>query len=186
MATALKWSKISKRERVMIITGAVILLFVASDRLVIGPWSHYIHKVRREIVETEIRVLQAQKLFERKEAVYQEGEAYRAFLTPAQTPELEMAALLREIEQLSQQADVSLQEVKPLPAEKTEAYEEYGVEVYFESEFPALLEFIEKVEGSGFVLVIEKASVIRKDEDSALLKGFLRIKRLVMTESVWS
>ena len=169
----------------MIIAGAVVLLIVASDRLVIGPWSHYIKKVRREIVETEIRVLQAKKLFERKEVTYREGEAYRAFITVGQTPELEMAALLREIEQLSQQADVALQEVKPLQADKTEDYEEYGVEVYFESEFPQLLEFIEKVESSTFVFVIEKASIIRKDQETGLLKGFLRIKRLVMTESAW-
>ncbi len=185
MATAFKWSKVSKRERVMMIAGAAVLLVVASDRLVLGPWSHYINEVRKEIVETEIRVLQAKKLFERKDATYQEGEAYRSFLTLGQTPELEMAALLREIEQLSQQADVSLQEVKPLQAEKTEDYEEYGVEVYFESEFPQLLEFIEKVESSSFVFLVEKASVIRKDEESGLLKGFLRIKRLVMTESAW-
>lgn len=185
MATALKWSKISKRERIMIITGAVVLMVVASDRLVFGPWTHYIKKVRHEIVETEIRVAQAKKLFERKEATFQEGEAYRSFLKLGQTPELEMAALLREIEQLSRQADVSLQEVKPLQAEKTEDYEEYGVEVYFESEFPALLEFIEKIESSEFVLVIEKASILRKDEESGILKGFLRIRRLVMTESAW-
>lgn len=185
MAATFKWSKISKRERVMIVVGAAVLLVVASDRLVLSPWAHYIKKVRNEIIETEIRVDQARKLFERKDATYKEGEAYRAFLNVGQTPELEMAALLREIEQLSQQADVSLQEVKPLPAEKTEDYDDYGVEVYFESEFPALLEFIEKVESSGFVLVIEKASIIRKDEESGLLKGFLRIKRLVMTQSAW-
>jgi len=185
MAAAFKWSKMSKRERVMVVAGALILLIVVSDRLVLSPWSHYITQVRREIAETEERVAQAQKLYERKDSIFQEGEAYRAFIALGQTPELEMAALLREIDQLSREADVSLQEVKPLPADKTEDYEEYGVEVYFESEFPQLLEFIEKVESSAFVFVIEKASIVRKDEDSGLLKGFLRIRRLVMTESAW-
>jgi len=185
MAATFKWSKISKRERILIVMGAAVLLVVASDRLVFSPWSHYIKKVRHEITETEIRVVQAKKLFERKAATYQEGEAYRAFLKLGQTPELEMAALLREIEELSQQADVSLQEVKPLQADKTEDYEEYGVEVYFESEFPQMLEFLEKVESSAFVFVIEKASVIRKDAESGILKGFVRIKRLVMTKSAW-
>jgi len=174
------FSKISKRERMMVMVGGAILILVLADRLVLSPWWDYIQKVKKEIKKTEQEVIQQNKLLRHKETVLEKLNQYQKYIHVGETPEIEMAAFLREIETLGKQSGVNLQEVRPLTSNVTDIYQEYGLEVNYQCGLFECLDFIYQIEKAESLLVIEKAVLGFNEQDKEMLQGHLRIRRVVM------
>lgn len=176
--------KMSKRERLMAIAFLAIFFVVLADRLAIGPWLAYIKKIRKEIKVLEHGIEQQKKLMSRRGIILAEAENQKDYLRPGEVPEMEMAAFLKEIEAVGKKSQLSLHEVKPLPTNLTDLYQEYGLEVHYECTFEQCLGFIYAVETLPGLYTIEKALMNVNQEKPSMLKGYFRIRRTVMENEI--
>lgn len=172
----------SKREKTMIAAGAVVFFIVATDRLVINPWNDYIGKTRKEIKKMERTVIQQQKLLAREEGIMTGVRARSKFFHKGESPETDIANFLRVVEQYAKSNGVTIHEVRPLATVSTDYSQEYGLDVNYESELEPAVRFIHAIETSAEVFVIEKASIALIDQNSDILKGYLRIRRVMLKE----
>ena len=173
-------TKMSRRERMMAVVGAAIVFVVLADRLAISPWWNYIKKIRKETKTFEEGLNQQKKLLSRKESILSEVDDLKTYLKPGGSPEMEMASFLREVEAIGKRSQLSLQEVKPLPTNSNELYQEYGLEAHYEGTLEQCVNFIYSVENGPGLFTIEKALMGTTQENPTLLKGYFRVRRTIM------
>jgi len=174
----------SKREKLVVAAGILFLTVAVADRFVVTPWWGYLKKTNKEIVSLQRTVEQQRRLIEYKANVESEVKAYKQFMSAGTSEEVAMASFLREIEKFAQQSEVQLSEIRPLEAETSEFYTEYGLEVQFECNLTAWITFVYLVEDSPSLFVIKKGALTLSESQSDLLKGYLRIRRLSFTQEV--
>ncbi len=174
------FKSMSTRERIGLAIGIGVVLLVASDRLVFSPWMNDRKKLKKEIQKLEQKIAGNNLILSRQGSITLDEELYQKYIHIGLSSEVEIAAFLKEVENLAGQSHVSLQEVRPLPPEGGEWYQEYGLEVNFLASLAEWTKFIYSIENSTSLLTIERASVGREKEGSKTLKGLMRIKRLVL------
>ena len=177
------FKSMSPRERIGLAIGIGVILLVVSDRLVFSPWMNDRKKLKKEIQKLEQKIAGNNLILSRQGSITLDEEMYRKYIHIGLSSEVEIAAFLKEVENLAGQSHVSLQEVRPLPAEGGEWYQEYSLEVHFLASLAEWTRFIYMIENSTSLLTIERASVGREKEGSKTLKGLMRIKRLVLLET---
>ncbi len=174
--------KVSKREQIALIVGACILFMVLSDHLVVSPWMDYRKKLKKEIKMLEQTLSGRKLLLSRLASVVVDQELYKKYIHKGQSSEVEIAALLKEIENLAAQSQVSLQEVRPIGTEGGEWYQEYGLEVHYLATLPEWTRFVYLIDSSPSLLTIDRSDLGLEKEGSKTLKGYMRIKRLVLLD----
>jgi Tfp pilus assembly protein PilO len=176
------FKKISKRERIAVAVGVCILFAVLSDRLVVAPWMNHRNKMIKEIKMLEQTAAGRKLLLSRMASITVDEERYKKYIHMGQSSEVELAAFLKEIENLAAQSQLSLQEVRPISTEGGEWYQEYGLEVHCLASLAEWTKFVYLIESSTSMLTIERANVGLEKEGSRTLKGSMRIKRLVLLD----
>ncbi|HTL47662.1 MAG TPA: hypothetical protein VL688_06310 [Verrucomicrobiae bacterium] len=174
--------QLSRREKIMILAGALVVSLVAADRLVWSPWRQYGRKLDKSLSELSMQAQGQEMLLSRQASVRAEVAAYKDFIHPSRSPELEMAEFLREIEELGRQSNVSLPEIKPLPTNASQYFTEFGLEVRFEAGLLDWMKFVYQTESSHSLFVIDKASAARADANSEMLKGSMQIRKMVLND----
>lgn len=176
------FKKLSKRERIAVAVGVCILFAVLSDRLVIGPWMSHRSKMVKEIKMLEQTAAGRKLLLSRMASITVDQELYKKYIHKGQSSEVELAAFLKEIENLAAQSQLSLQEVRPISTEGGEWYQEYGLEVHCLASLAEWTKFVYLVESSTSMLTIARATMGLEKEGAKTLKGSMRIKRLVLLD----
>jgi len=163
------------RERLLALGSGLILLTLLLDRGVINPWLRHARHVREETRRLE-EVLQRQNhLLARRERVFSELARYQRYLQPAVADDLQMAALLKEIEQLAGEARLSVTEIKPLDVETDETSKRYVLEVRFACTLEDWITFVHRLETSPSLYTIVRAGLSKEEERPEGLEGFLRV-----------
>ena len=108
-----KLSALSNRERFLAVAVLLILSALLLDRVVLGPWWRHVQAIRKDILRLETGIRAYQKILSRKPEILAEVEVYSAHLRRAEAEPLDIASLLREIEEFGKQSGVSLGEVRP-------------------------------------------------------------------------
>lgn len=176
------FKKMSKREKIAIALGFFVLFIVLSDRLVLSPWMNYRKKLKKEIKVLEQTAAGRNLLLSRRGSIAIDEELYKKYIHKGLSSEVEIAAFLKEIESLAAQSRVSLQEIRPLATDGGEWYQEYGLEVHYLASLPEWTAFVYLIESSPSLLTIERADVGLEKEGSKTLKGYMRVKRLVLLD----
>ena len=179
-------TNLSRRERLLAIGSALVIVVVGMDRLVLGPWLRHIQTTRVEIQRLEKMIRSDRELLRRKPQILGQAETYREYLQPAGQPaELDMASLLREIETLGSRSGVALGAVKPIQSEAGEAEEgaleaaealpSLAIEVDYKGSMDGWVHFLYLLETSRSLFDIERAMVARIEEGSSQVEGSLRV-----------
>lgn len=175
-----QFSKLSRRERFVAIGSLVVFLVMVLDRLVIGPWTEHSRTVHGEIHKLQSAIQQYHKLLERKPQVLEEVAAHREDLDQTRMEALDMALLLREIEDLRNQSGVSLKEVKPLEGMSDEFHNIFTLEVKCAGGLEQWIHFLYLLQTSKILWGIERATIASSAEDVALLEGSVRLTSKVL------
>lgn len=184
---------LSRRERLLAIGSALVIVVVGMDRLVLGPWLRHIQTTRLDIQRLERLIRSDRELLRRKPQILGQAEAYREYLQPdlpagqagGQPAELDMASLLREVETLGSRSGVALGAVKPLQVKAEEAAETaqgapeslppLAIEVDCKGSLDEWVHFVYLLETSRSLFDIERATVARIEEGSSQVEGSLRL-----------
>jgi hypothetical protein len=170
-----KLPQLKPRERLLATGSGVILLMVVLDRLVLNPWLHHAQTVRREIHRMEQSLNHYGRLLSRKEYVLAQRERYQRYLRSPLPDELQMAALLKEVEGLAERSRIQLGEIKPLPPEGDDATRRYLLDVQFECTLEEWVDFLIEMEGSPSLFQVARATLAVQEEMPDRLKGSLRV-----------
>ncbi len=114
-----------------------------------------------------------------------ETERYQEYLrSVGPNKELHIATLLKEIEDLARGAQVTLEEVKPLPEAETDLYHSYSFEIHSRCTLDQWVRFVHSIESSRSLFEIERAKIEVPEEHPDLLESTLRIVTIVVREPV--
>ena len=168
-------AELNARERLLAAGSAIVLLVVVMDRLVLSPWLRQGQAVRQEIQRMEKALQHHHQLLARKDRVVAQMDAYQKYLRPMLADELQMAALLKEIEELSRQAHITLLETKPLAVEADSLMKRYPLDVQFECTLEEWVDMVIQLESSPSLFQIVRSSLSVEEETPDRLKGSLRV-----------
>ena len=115
------------------------------------------------------------RLLTREARVLADLEAYRPYFRSAIADDLQMAALLNELEKMAQESRVLLKEVKPLAPETTESTKRYTLEVRFACTMEEWVDFIYRIETSPSLYQVVRASLTKQQEIEDRLAGYVRV-----------
>lgn len=174
-----KLPTLQPRERLLAVGCGVAVLVVLLDRLVLSPWSAHIAKVRQEIAQMEEALITHERLVARKERVFHELERHRRYIRQAIADDLQMAALLKEVEDMAAQSQLVLNEIKPLRTEADEVIKRYLLEVRFACTPQQWAEFVFRIETSPSLYEVVRANLSVQDDQPELLEGYLRVMTTV-------
>ncbi len=174
------FSKLSKRER-LILYGALLVIFMgALDRLFYRPMVNLFDELDQEIVLQENQLRKNMRYLAAREAIHSRYSAYAAYSVTHGADEEEVASLLNEVEGQARKAGLSLLNIKPKPATSTEFSKQYPVEVQVEAQMKELIKFIDGLQRSKYILRVQKLRLVPKGKSKAEVKGYLLINRTVI------
>ena len=173
------FARLSPRERAIVYGVAIVVLGLATERLVYQPIVGRLAELDEEILVTEGQVRKNLREIAARETVRAAYEQYATHTAPAGSDEEEMARLLGEIEGLAGAAGVSLLDVRSRPAGVTEVGKHYPVEVEAETGMPALMGFLHGLQSSKHLLRVKQLRVTPK-ESRGPVKVYLLIHETVL------
>lgn len=168
-------AELQPRERLLAAGCAVALFIVALDRLVLSPWGRHAQTMQHEIREMEQALQGHQRLLARKDRVLAELGRYQRYLKPAVADDLQMAALLKEVEELAGDSQVHLNEVKPLTVEASVPAKRYSLEVRFECTLEEWVDFVFRLQSAPSLYEVARASLSVQEEAPDRLAASLRL-----------
>ncbi len=167
--------QLKPRERLLAAGSGILLVVVLLDRVVLGPWAHHAQTVRQEIHRMETGLQQHRRLLARRERVFAELARYQRYLQPAVADELQMAALLKEIQQVAGDSHVTIAEIKPIGTEADEYAKRYTLEVRFACSLEEWVDFVYQIQSSPSLYAVARAGLSTKGETPDRLEGYLRV-----------
>jgi len=167
------------RERLLAVGTGVVLVIVVMDRFVLSPWLRHAKAVRQEIHEMEQALQSYQRLLGRKQPVLQEFARYERYLQPPIANDLQMAALLKEVQELAGQSHVEISEIKPLAVEADEVAKRYPLEVRFQCTLDQWVDFVFRIDSSPSLFEVIRAGLSRQEDRPDRLNGYLRVMSAV-------
>lgn len=174
------FSKLSKRER-LVLYGALLMVFLGVlDRLFYRPMEALFLELDQEIVLQENQLRKNMRHLAARDAIEQRYSAYAAYSVTNGADEEEVASLLNVVEGQARKAGLSLLNIKPKPATATEVGKEYPVEVEVETQMRDLIKFIHGLMSSKFIMRVQKLRLVPNGKNKTEVKGYLLINRTVI------
>lgn len=171
--------RLSKKERIGLITAAVIVLAVFMDRVVISPMVAQLNSMDREIALSEKKLSHDLRNIHNKELIATEHEKYKNFIKQGPESEEEnVSNMLSEIEGLARTAGVDLVDIKPQPSKVIDFYKEDAVEVKIEGPMDQIVLFLHKLNASVGLLRAVKCRLGIKQKDLTIMKASILITKV--------
>lgn len=168
-------TELQGRERLLAVLSGVALLIVLMDRAVLSPWAKHSQQMQRQILELEQTLQTHQRLLARKDRVFAELAQYQRYLRPAVADDLQMATLLKEVEEIAGHSGVRVSEIKPLNVETEAMSKRYALEVRFSGTLEEWIDFVMRIESSPSLYTIGKAGLSVQEDIRDRLEGTLRV-----------
>ncbi len=174
------FSKLSKRERLILYSALLVVFIGALDRLFYRPMVNLFDELNQDIVLQENQLRKNMRYLAAREAIHNRYSAYAAYSVTNGADEEEVASLLNEVEGQARKAGLSLLNIKPKPGTTTEVGKQYPVEVEVETQMNELIKFIHGLHSSKYILRVQKLRLVSKGRSKAEVKGYLLINRTVI------
>lgn len=168
-------SQLKPRERLLAMAGGAVVVVVLMDRLVLSPWLGHARMVRQEISRMEAALHSHGRLLERRGRVLGELVKYEPYLKPPVADDLQMAALLKEIQDLAGQSGVEVGEIKPLTVESDGPTKDYSLELRFNCTLDQWVDVVFRLESSPSLFEVIRAGLSTQEERPGQLAGYLRV-----------
>jgi len=174
-------SKMSTRERLLAGAGVLIVCLVLLDRGVLAPWWRYTRRINEEISKLDREIAARGIFLSRQEEIRGKVEGFRGMLRLAQSAEVEMANLVREVEALGGKSGVVLGPINPQPVtEPLGTYQEHALDVQYQGTLEQSVRFLHLIESSTALFRVDRAELELERRESGVLKGSVRITSTAM------
>ena len=165
------YKRLSQREKLILYVSTAIVMIMFVDRLVVGPIYKSIHSLDQQIHDMETNIKESIHLLGQKDQMMKEAEYYATYSAPSKSEEEETLILLKQIQELANQASVNLLYSKPGgAAAETKERNVYRVSLECEGQMDQLINFFYAIENSKLLLRVEKYSLQPTAKGSSVIK----------------
>lgn len=172
------FSKLSRRERTILVLTSVVVCLAAIDRFIYQPITRQFVSLDLEIQTSEHQIRKNLRALAIRERVIQEHRKFTVFQTSAGSDEEETSRLLSEVEGLARESDLYLINMKPQAIVKSEVGKRYAVEIEIKGEMADLIRFLYGLHHSKHLLIGEQ---FRLASEKAAVRGYLSITKTVIS-----
>ena len=176
------YSKLAKREKLVLFAAFFCALTALMDRLVLGPILSQ-QKLLQAEIDTKVQTIRRNlRILSFKESILKEYAKYRDYLdTGKKSKEEIVSALLREIETIASQKSITISNIQPGDVENNPIMEEYKTSLECTGKLRDILEFMQALEESDYLFQITKYTLTPKSKGSDIMKSSLSMSRVFMT-----
>ncbi|TSA56654.1 hypothetical protein D4R42_03055 [bacterium] len=174
--------RISKKEKNLFLIAAIFVGFALLYRLVLLPGigksrtlNHQI-QLKKQMIENSLRLLN------QKEDIQRKSQKFANYAKENLSEEEEIAAFLKEIENIAKNSSVQLIDIKPYSAERKDFYIEYRIEIETESDMNQLITLIYNLQNSESLLRVIKFRISPKADNISIVKGYLTITKVFVSD----
>ncbi|MFH1478834.1 MAG: hypothetical protein ABIG92_03555 [Candidatus Omnitrophota bacterium] len=173
-------SKLSKREKSILYTTALVLSILLIDRLVIDPIYSKIKELNKEIEEKRTGIKKSLHVLAHKDRIMRESAKYKDFFKKSESIEEETTLILKEIEILANRSSVYIVDMKPSGLNDVGSSKRYFIRLNCEAQMSQLVDFMYNIENSEKLLSIEKYQVNPKSRESSIAVCNMSIYKILM------
>ena len=142
------------------------LLFI----FVFKPLIQKIDKVGQSVRLAEAQIKKSLIVQSRKEEIAQEYKKYQPYLSQAGTTERQrLGTFLKELERISQEANLSVTSLNPQEVKIQDESLFYGADLKAEGDIEEILFFFSKIQESKLLVKVDKLSLSPKDKAANIL-----------------
>lgn len=172
-------SRLSQRTRTLLYVTVAIVGLAVAERFVYAPVVDRLDELDAEILLKESQLTRNLINLGAREAVLAAYSPYTAYASTAASDEETIGGLLKEIEELARKSGLTLANVRPKSATKTDVGKRYPVEVESETEMDPLIRFIHGLYGSKSPLRVGQLRLDAKGGRNSQVKVYLLINKSV-------
>ncbi len=175
------YTKLSKRER-MILYGTILFLgFLFIDRLILSPILRKMTQLEEEITGQEAGIKKSLHVLLRKEQIVADGKQLEKYATSSDLPDdKEMTVLLKELESMAQKSAVSIVYVKPGAIEQEQGMKRFLASLECEAEMREIVLFFHSLESSAKLLQIERYEIQQKNKESSTARCTIVVSKTLI------
>jgi Tfp pilus assembly protein PilO len=171
---------ISKREKTMFYTAAIVIGAVAVYGLIIEPLWSYWKDLNNSILSKEVQLLKNLKILAQKDTINAIYEKYEENIKMKGSPEEETAVILKEVENVARSSNVYIAAIQPQRVQDMSFYKEYYVELDAEGDITSLTKFIYDLQNSKQILKVKHLQLNPKPDADNILKGHIIITKILI------
>jgi hypothetical protein len=174
------FSRLSKRERLVLYGAVFFISFAFLDRLILGPILSRIKSLNEDIQDQKTMIKKNLHILAQKDRITKEMNKYTPFLMQAQSQEEEMVFLLKEIEELTNKCSVYVIDIKSAGLAEEGMFKKYLVRLNCEAQMEQLTQLFYELESSNSLLKIEKFDIRPKTAGSSVVRCTTSISKAVL------
>ena len=174
-----RWQQLNRPQRLALIGLGSLLTVWLLDLLALRSLRREFSHLRQQVRQTETRLLEAVTTSAQAEVVNRAFEDYRPYLKSAGSAELEVAAVLTEVENSVREAGVTLLNLKPVLG--TEATPHVArVNVEGEATPLQLMQLLDRLQRSTYLLKVTELSI--RVTEGGVLRNSLVVSKLLLPQ----
>lgn len=172
---------LNKREKAIFAFTALIVVLKLFFDMVLAPYSAKVDALDKKIVGLKNKLIKAKLLTARKGAIEKDFQDLAPILKEEEglPKQQQVSRLLAVLERLGSESGVNINDIKPRAIRQMEYYSEFTVELRLEAEAKQAADFIYRLQESKELLTIDKFELSLQSGDSALLYGYLEIRKIL-------
>lgn len=170
--------KLTKREKIIFTICIISVLSYFGFNYVFLPLRAKINDLNNEISRKELKLKKSYKILGQKDSLEQTYKKYSAYVKQKDTDEQEMSMLLKEVDSVGKDIDISISNMKPLRVRAVDFYKKFSVELEAEGMLEDLTKFVHTLQSPPYLLKIEKLRIERRSMRTNNLKSFMLISRI--------
>lgn len=172
--------KLAKRERLILYVCIFLILITILDRFVFKPLADRLFKLHQEIQVMEAKLIKGLRAERQRDVILKEYKNYETYLKIKGSDEEIVSELLREIEKLARESNVSLSDIKPRSTNKRAMFKEYTIEVRTDASLKDVVNFLYRLNSSILLLQVDKLVLNLAEEQGDILKVNMVISGIVV------
>lgn len=171
---------LAKREKIILSATIGVIVFSLVFNFLIAPVLSKNDSLNKEINITRTKLKKYMRLLTQKEVIQTK---YKKFSSTLRLPEQEDAAVsaLAELENLANNANIRIIDIRPQPAKSLNLYKEIIIDLRAEGNMESYLKFIYNIEHSLLSLAIKRLQLNAKP-NAQVLEGSFSISQLSLSE----
>jgi hypothetical protein len=173
-------STLSKKEKFIFAVTAAFIIIAFLDRVVFQVIFSKMEVLDEQIKAQQLLIKKDLRVLAQKNAIISEDTRYSVYSVKPKSEEEEISGILKEIESLATQAAVYMGEIKPAGVKDEKIAKKYSITLTCEATMEQLAQFMNLIENSKVLFIIDSYSLAIKDREKGTLKCALAISKVVV------
>jgi len=175
------YKSLSPKERTLFFVAIGMVSLLLFDRLVIGPILTEMKVVEKDLETREGEIAKNLRVLSFKNSIIDRYSKFSSYFDPGDKTQQEIIAdLLKKIENLARQQNISIANIKTGEMEDRVVLQEYRTNIDCEGKLSDMFEFMHLLEQSDSLFQVTQYSLIPKAKGSEEVKCSMTVSRMLI------